>query len=241
MCGSHICGNYGCNCGWNTSYPSRNLLQNSGQCCNVSSMYRSEEEIMWCKVGVERIRGSQVIRPPLSIHFREIFRSKKFRAAMWNCGRSQTNSALLEKQFINNLLIQNPISIKNSSNVPRWYTIPFTVKVVKVMCTLVQALKLCTGRTAHRGSRGTALTFLDYGTRRGEGTAARTGRSLTSGKTRYPLYRRLGGPQGRSGQVRKISPSPGFDPRPVQPVYTTRPTPFTLLSTKKQRPNIFFS
>ena len=36
-------------------------------------------------------------------------------------------------------------------------------------------------------------------------------------KTRYPLYTRLGGPQGRSGLVRKISPSPGFDPRTVQP------------------------
>ena len=38
------------------------------------------------------------------------------------------------------------------------------------------------------------------------------------GKTRYPLYRRLGGPQGWSGRVRKISPPPGFDPRTVQPV-----------------------
>jgi hypothetical protein len=38
------------------------------------------------------------------------------------------------------------------------------------------------------------------------------------GKTRYPLYRRLGGTQGRSERVRKISPSPGFDPRTVQPV-----------------------
>ena len=36
--------------------------------------------------------------------------------------------------------------------------------------------------------------------------------------TRYPLYRMLGGPQGRSGQVRKISPPPGFEPRTVQPV-----------------------
>ena len=42
--------------------------------------------------------------------------------------------------------------------------------------------------------------------------------ALLPGKTRYPLYRRLGGPQGRSGRVRKISPSPGFDPRTVQPV-----------------------
>ena len=28
------------------------------------------------------------------------------------------------------------------------------------------------------------------------------------GKTRYPLYRRLGGSQGRSGRMRKISPPP---------------------------------
>jgi hypothetical protein len=51
-----------------------------------------------------------------------------------------------------------------------------------------------------------------------EGSASRPGRSLPRGKTQYPLYRRLGGPQGRSGQVRKISPPPGFDRRTVQPV-----------------------
>ena len=38
------------------------------------------------------------------------------------------------------------------------------------------------------------------------------------GKTRYPLYRRLGGPQGHSGEVQKISPPPGFDSRTVQPI-----------------------
>ena len=37
--------------------------------------------------------------------------------------------------------------------------------------------------------------------------------ALPFGKTRY-----LGGPQGRSGRMRKISPPPGFDPRTVQPV-----------------------
>jgi hypothetical protein len=42
----------------------------------------------------------------------------------------------------------------------------------------------------------------------GEGSASRPGCSLPPGKTQYPLYRRLGGPQGRSGQVRKISPPP---------------------------------
>ena len=39
---------------------------------------------------------------------------------------------------------------------------------------------------------------------------------FTPRKTRYPLYRRLGGTQGRSGQVRKISPPPEFDPQNVQ-------------------------
>jgi len=38
---------------------------------------------------------------------------------------------------------------------------------VKVKCILVQALRLCTGRTAHRGSRGIALHLLDHDTRRG--------------------------------------------------------------------------
>jgi len=37
--------------------------------------------------------------------------------------------------------------------------------------------------------------------------------ALAPGKTQYPLYRRLGGPQGRSGRERKTSPLPGFDPR----------------------------
>jgi len=33
---------------------------------------------------------------------------------------------------------------------------------------------------------------------------------LPLGRTRYPLYRRLGGAQGRSGRVRKISPPTGI-------------------------------
>ena len=42
--------------------------------------------------------------------------------------------------------------------------------------------------------------------------------ALPPGKTRYPLYKKLGGPQGRGGRVQKISIPPGFDPRTVQPV-----------------------
>jgi hypothetical protein len=46
----------------------------------------------------------------------------------------------------------------------------------------------------------------------------RPGRSTPVKETRYPLRRKLGGLQGWSGRVRKISPPPGFDPRTFQPV-----------------------
>ena len=53
--------------------------------------------------------------------------------------------------------------------------------------------------------------------------------ALPSGKTWYPLCRRLGWPQGRSGRVRKISPPTGFDPRTVQPV-ASRYTDWAILA-----------
>ena len=57
---------------------------------------------------------------------------------------------------------------------------------VKVNCTLVQALRLCTGRTAHRESRGTAIPFHDHGSRRGWGVV--TPRPLfTPGKDPVPI------------------------------------------------------
>ena len=50
---------------------------------------------------------------------------------------------------------------------------------------------------AQRVGRGIALLFHDGGTRRGyEWSAARPGRTLPTGKTRYPLCRRLGGHPG---------------------------------------------
>jgi len=64
----------------------------------------------------------------------------------------------------------------------------------KLKCTLVQTLRLCTGRTAPRGSRGIALPFLEHGTRRGWEVSVTPRPLFTPGKTRYLLYRRLGGP-----------------------------------------------
>jgi len=44
----------------------------------------------------------------------------------------------------------------------------------------------------------------------GVGGQRRTSAALLRVKNQYPLYRRLGGPQDRSGRVRKISPPTGF-------------------------------
>ena len=72
---------------------------------------------------------------------------------------------------------------------------------------------------AQRVDRGIALLFHDCSTRRGEWSAARPGHTLPSGKTQYPSYRRLGGPQGQSGWVENFAP-PGFDPQTNQPVFS---------------------
>ena len=53
--------------------------------------------------------------------------------------------------------------------------------------------------------------------------------ALPPGMTRYPLYRRLGRPQGLSGWVLKISPLPGFDARTVQLV-ASRYTDYAILA-----------
>jgi hypothetical protein len=65
---------------------------------------------------------------------------------------------------------------------------------------------------------------LDWGAR----STPCPGRFTPGNDTRYPLYGRRSGPQGRSRWVQKISPTPGFDPRTVQPVvssYTNWATP----------------
>ena len=63
---------------------------------------------------------------------------------------------------------------------------------VKVKCTLVQVLRLCTGCTAHRGSRGIALLFLDHGTRRGWGVSVTAWPLFTPRKVPVPIVQEAG-------------------------------------------------
>ena len=58
---------------------------------------------------------------------------------------------------------------------------------VKVKCTLVQALRLCTSHTAHRRSRGIALPFFDHNTGRGWGVSVTPRPLFTPGKDLVPI------------------------------------------------------
>ena len=62
----------------------------------------------------------------------------------------------------------------------------------KVKCTLVQALRLCTGRTAHRGRRGIALPFLDHGTKRGWGVSVTPRPLFIPGEDPVPIVQEAG-------------------------------------------------
>ena len=75
----------------------------------------------------------------------------------------------------------------------------------KVKCTLVQALRLCTGVMAHRESRGIALPFHDHGTRRGWGVSVMPRPLFTPRKTLVPIVQEAGwapGPVDRCGKSR---------------------------------------
>ena len=61
----------------------------------------------------------------------------------------------------------------------------------------------------------------------GERSAARPGCTLPPGKTRYPSYRRLGGPQGQSGRAENLVPT-GIRSHAVQPVVSCY-TDYTLV------------
>jgi hypothetical protein len=58
------------------------------------------------------------------------------------------------------------------------------------------------------------------------------GRFTPGKETRYPLYRRLGGHQGRSARMGKISPPPGFHPRKSRPCRVAIPTELSRPSRK---------
>ena len=98
----------------------------------------------------------------------------------------QTNVTKLTVAFHNTADVP-----KNGPTTRTDYTVLLFYKV-RVKCTLVQALRLCTGRTAHRGSRGIAILFLDHGTRRGCGVSVTLRPLFSPGKDPLPTVQEIG-------------------------------------------------
>jgi len=72
----------------------------------------------------------------------------------------------------------------------------------------------------------------------GEWSAARPGSTLPPRKTRYPFYRRLSGPQGRSGRAENLVPT-GIRSRTVQSV-VSRYTDWATRATSKHLMRVKF-
>jgi hypothetical protein len=93
-------------------------------------------------------------------------------------------------------------------------------------------------RTGHECLQGekqcSSTLYLSSALDGGEWSTSRPGRFTPGKETRYPLYMRLGGTQGGSGWVLKISPPPGFDPPDRSDIPTTqsRPTNTEVPSSK---------
>jgi len=115
------------------------------------------------------------------------------------------------------------------SNFNRWQT---TGKG-KVKCSLAPALRICTGRTAHKGSRGIALLYLDHSTRRWWVVFVTPRPLFTPRKDPVPLVEEAGWAPGPDWTCAENLAPLGFDPRTVQPVairytdWATQPTQTT--------------
>jgi hypothetical protein len=71
-----------------------------------------------------------------------------------------------------------------------------------------------------RGSEDIAPPFLISALNDDDWSASRPGRFTPDGKPRFPLYRRLGGPQSRSGRCgveNYLLPLPGIEPWTYSP------------------------
>jgi hypothetical protein len=118
----------------------------------------------------------------------------------------------------------------------------FLVTFKEIKCALVQALRLCTGLTTHRGSRSIALLFHDHSTRMGWGISITLWLLFTPGKDPVPIVQKAGWAPGPVWTGAENLTPPGFDSWTVQSVasryteYATQPssTYWVIISIRPQ-------
>ena len=133
----------------------------------------------------------------------------------------------------------NSSSKRSSSHQCSVWKCVFRAIAKKVKCTLVQALRLCTGRTAHRGSRGIALLFHDHSTRRERVVSSTPRPHLTPRKDTVPILQEAGWAPGPVWTGAEYLVPTGIRSQTVQPVvnryadWATRPTQWKVLMQKR--------
>ena len=124
-------------------------------------------------------------------------------------------------------LIPQRVFLKNAIYCYLWQTFEYNYdlknppwnSIMKIEIRKVKKVKWYRYRpgVAQRVGRGIALLFHDRGTRRGWVVSSTPRPHFTPGKPRYPFYRRLGGPQCRSGPAENVVPT-GIRSRTFQSV-----------------------
>ena len=147
---------------------------------------------------------------------------------------SHTNIQTKKKKGV---IIKPSYPVRKHLILSHFYTGP-PLEVKKVKCTLVQALRLCTGRTAHRGSRGIALLFHDHGTRRGWGVSVMPRPLFTLRKDPVPIVHEAGWAPGPVWTgAKNLAPYPDSIPGPPSPypvaILTELPGPHCCKSISK--------
>ena len=119
-----------------------------------------------------------------------------------------------------NLFMNQYIMLEGSCVYFKWVTVRLETKVSRVEFRMANKVK-GHPRTGHEGPEGEwrcSSTLSLPSALDGVSGQLHASAALPPGKTRYPLYRRLGGLQSRAGRVQKILPPPGFDTRTVKTV-----------------------
>ena len=120
------------------------------------------------------------------------------------------------------------LKIQWKVNLPSWHAPKYGAAFKQISRAHKPRAKVCSNLVqlkwsryklgvVQRVGRGIALLFHDRGTRRRWVVSSTPRPHFPPRKTRYTFYRRLGGPQGRSGRVENLVPT-GNRSRTVQPV-----------------------
>jgi len=158
------------------SVPKRRHIKFRRRGITEKKAYNMSKDHSWDSIDTDKTEAFEEKAFPLPLSSPQVIRQMAWHrtrpsavtGTKWTMARSQpskmVSSFLTQHQYISSLAacfglfktIFRPM-LTTGKYIPCVHRLWDPIKGKKVKCTLVQALRLCTGRTAHRGSRGIAL------------------------------------------------------------------------------------